>query len=131
MQAEALDAEWPVIEEVEAYEEGTMELWDEIKKLEGKVLKTLDRGKSFEVVVVLNSSVIVKPLSTKKERVIPREQIEGAFHQLISSDQITQREIEAQHSPRNPVYVAAILAELPDVTHTIRPIVLYHQSDKK
>jgi hypothetical protein len=107
-----------------------MDLWGEIKKLEGKVLKTLDREKSFEVVVVLDSSVIVKPLSTRKDGGIPREQIEGAFQQLISSDQITQREIETQHSPRNPVYVATILAELPQVTHTIRPIVLYYKSVK-
>jgi len=107
-----------------------MDLWSEIKKLEGKTLTTLDQGRSFEVLVVLNSGVVINPLRTKKERLVPWKQIEGAFRQLLALGQITRSEIETQHAPRNPVYVAAILAELPYVTHTIRPIVLYYKSAK-
>ncbi len=107
-----------------------MELWSEIEKLEGKVLKGLDQRKPFEVVKVLNSSVIVMPLSTKKERLVPRKEFEGAYRELIALGQISRNQIMALYSPWNPVYVAAMLAELPHVTHTIRPIVLYYKSEK-
>jgi len=96
--------------------------WDEVKNLEGKTLKTLDRGNKFEVHAVTNHSVIVKPLSTGKERLVPRSEIEGAYKELFSNKEITRTVIEAKHSPRNPVYVAAILAELPGVWYSIRPI---------
>jgi len=107
-----------------------VELWDEIKKLEGKTLTTLDQGRSFEVLAVFNSGVVINPLRTKKERMVPWKQIEGAFRQLLAFGQIARSEIEAQHSPRNPAYVAAMLANLPHVMHTKRPIVLYYKSEK-
>jgi hypothetical protein len=70
------------------------------------------------------------PLSTKKERMVPRKEFEGAFRELIAFGQISRNQIMALYSPWNPVYVAAMLAELPQVTHTIRPIVLYYKSEK-
>jgi len=99
-----------------------MEYWEEIKELEGSTLKTLDRGKRFDILVVTDHGVIVQPHSSRKERLVPRKEIEGAYHELLSNREITRTIIEAKYSPRNPVYVAAILAELLNIYYTIRPI---------
>lgn len=99
-----------------------MNYWGKVKELEGCTLKTLDRGKQFELLVVTNHGEIVKPLATGKERLVPRSEIDGAYRELFSNKEITRTIIEAKYSPRNPVYVAAILAELPGVWYSIRPI---------
>ena len=99
-----------------------MNCWDKVKELEGRTLKTLDRGNKFDVLVVTNHGVIVKPLATGKERLVSRSEIDGAYKELFANKEITRTIIEAKYSPRNPVYVAAILAEVPGVWYTIRPI---------
>lgn len=104
-------------------------LWDELKTLEGKTLRTLDRGAKFKILVVTNHGLIVKPLSTGKERLVPRTEIDGAYEELLANKEITRTIIESKYSPRNPVYVAAILSELPGVWHTIRPIHLMMKGD--
>ena len=103
--------------------------WNEVKKLEGKTLKTLDRGNTFIILVVSDYGVIVKPLATDKEWLVPRSEIEGAYRELFSNKEITRALIESKYSPRNPVYIAAILAELPGVWYTIRPIHLRLESE--
>ena len=103
-----------------------MTYWDKVKELEGRTLKTLDHEKKFDILAVSNKGVIVKPLSTGKERKVPRDEIDdGAYRELASNKEITRTTIEAKFSPRNPVYVAAILAELPGVRYKIRPIRLW------
>jgi hypothetical protein len=106
-----------------------VELWDEITNLSSRTLHTLDRNNRFDVVDVTVSGVIVKPHSTKKDRLVTKKEIEGAFRELAALGQITRAQIEANHSPRNPVYVAALLAELPGVHHTIKPIVLRYSKE--
>ena len=69
--------------------------WDEIKNIEGKTLKTLDRGNKFEILVVTNHGMIVKPLSTGKERLVPRSEIEGAYQELFTNKEITRTIIES------------------------------------
>ena len=53
---------------------------------------------------------------------MPQSEIDGAYRYLLSNKEITRTTIEAEYSPRNPVYVAAILAALPGVRYKIRPI---------
>ena len=103
-----------------------MNLWAEISDMEGRCLKTLDRGFKFDMVKVTPSSIIVRPHRTNKERLIPRVEIEGAWKELVAWGHISRTQIEARHAPRNPVYVAAILSELPGVRYTIKPIVVYY-----
>lgn len=98
--------------------------WDEIKKLSGRTLKTLDQRKPFEVVYVSENSAIVLPLSTKKERPIQRIGIENAYRRLVVTGRLASTEIEAEFAPRNPVYVSAMLAEIPGVDYKVKPIVL-------
>jgi len=80
-----------------------MNLWAEISNMEGWCLKTLDRGFKFDMVKVTPSSIIVRPHRTNKERLIPREEIEGAWKELVALGHISRTQIEARHSPRNPV----------------------------
>ena len=104
-----------------------MDILDELKYLKGETLRTLDRGNRFDVLDVNTMGVIIKPLSTRKERLIPKKGPDGAFRELVAIGQITRTQIEEKHSPRNPVYVTALLAELPGVRYSIRPIDLRYQ----
>ncbi len=99
-----------------------MDLWSEIAKLKGITLKTLDQNKPFDVVAVEEEAVVIKPHATGNTRVINGEEIEDAFNELMARGEITRTEIEDRFSPRNPAYVAAILAKLPGVQYDLRPI---------
>ena len=105
-----------------------MNLWLEIKKLEGQTLRTLDRRKPFDVLSVTERAVIVHPHATRKERPIQREGIENAYRRLTVTGKLTLNEIENEFAPYNPVYVAAILAELSGITYSVRPIQLRKSS---
>ena len=107
-----------------------MDLWNEIKNLEGKIIRTLLQQKPFEVVEVRDKAVIIKPFVRGIKRRVPRKEIEGAYRELISLGQISRSQFKALHSTWNLAFVAAMLAELPHVTHTIRPIILYYKSEK-
>jgi hypothetical protein len=104
-----------------------MDVWTEIEKLQGKTLKTLVQNKPFDVVLVGNRRVIVRPHVSGVERPIRREAIEGAFGELVLRGELTRSEIRERYSNFNPAYVAAILAALPGVTHILKPIRLYYQ----
>ena len=99
-----------------------MNIWDEIKRLQGQTLKTLDQKKPFDIVDVSGHAVIVCPQETHTERPITRNEIESSNRHLLPIGQITRTEIREKFSEYNPAYVAAILAELPNVSHAIRPI---------
>jgi hypothetical protein len=107
-----------------------MELWDEIKELEGKVLETLRDKKKFEVVEVRDAVVIIKILGRGHKKWIPWKYIEGAYCELAALGKISRNGIMARHAPWFPAHVAAILANLPDVTYTIRSIVLYYKKNE-
>jgi len=103
-----------------------MDFWSQVRALEGKSLRTLDRRRPFEVVVVAESQIVLK-VSTKKLRTVRRKEIESAFRKLTLTGEISRSEIEEQHSPRNIAYVAAILAELDGVTYQLGPIQLFYR----
>lgn len=105
-----------------------MECWSQVLALEGKPLRTLDRRKPFEVVAVAENQVALK-VSTGKIRPVRREEIEGAFHELMLKGEISRSEIRERHSQWNPAYVAAILAELDGVTYQLGPIRLFYRSE--
>jgi hypothetical protein len=99
-----------------------MECWEEIHKLKGRTLKTLDRGNPFDVVDVTERVVVVRPHENNKVRKIGRDRIEGAYKELIAKREITRSEIRSKYSEFNPAYIAAMLANLPGVTHITKPI---------
>ena len=100
----------------------TLNIWIEIKNLNGVVLHTLDQRKPFEIISVTDNTVIVLPKSTGKERPIHREGIENAYRHLTVTGRLTLDELEKEFTPRNPVYTAAILAKIPGVQYKVNPI---------
>jgi hypothetical protein len=102
-----------------------MNIWGEIEKLKGQTLQTLDQRKPFDIVEVTEYAVIIRPHKSNAERLISRDEIEDAAKRLIAVGQLTRTEIHAEFSEFNPAYVAAILVELPNVKHSIRPIKLW------
>jgi hypothetical protein len=101
--------------------------WSEIKKLEGRTLFVLAQRKLFDVVEVSDTFVVVRPHLHNKLRPIPRDQVEGACKELLSKGKITRIRIQQAHSEFHPAFVAALLANLPGMTYTIKPITIHHQ----
>lgn len=100
----------------------TLNLWNEIKKLNGNILRTLDRHNPFEIIAVTESTVIIRLKSTGNERPISRKGLEEAYRHLMVTGRLTCEEIDQKYTPRNPVYTAAILAEMPGVQYKLNPI---------
>lgn len=98
------------------------QFWPNINALDGLELKTLEKGRPFSVESVLQDRVVLSPLVSGKPRVIPRRTLEGAFEALLSRRELTSPEIAREFSPFNAVYVAALLAALPDVAVCLKPI---------
>ncbi|MDY6867030.1 MAG: hypothetical protein SVT56_03875 [Chloroflexota bacterium] len=106
------------------------QLWSNICTLDGRELKTLERGRPFDVVRVGEAGVVLSPAVSGKRRRIQRETLEGAFGALLARRELTGMEIADEFSAFNAVYVAALLAALPDVavcTHPIRLIFVGRQ----
>ena len=106
-----------------------MEMWKQVKSLEGHTLKTLARGNHFDVVSVDTQKVIVRPHVQGIKRHIKWQIIEDAFSELVQRGEVTRVDIRDHYTQFNPAYVAAILAALPDVTFTQPPIHLFYQSE--
>ena len=103
-------------------------LLQELKKLEGKTLYTLAQNKEFDVVKV--SSKVVLTVSTGKSRPIPFWKFQKARYHLEEHKKLTLVEIrELEISDFNPTYIAAVLAEIPGVSVTKKPISLYLKSE--
>ncbi len=98
------------------------QFWPSICTLDGRQLKTLERGCPFTVEAVDEGGVVLAPLVSGKPRIIQRETLEDVFDALLDRRELTGAAIAEEFSPFNAVYVAALLAALPDVAPCIRPI---------
>lgn len=96
-------------------------LWPSITALDGRELKTLERGRPFEVRDVRQDRVVVTPAVSGARRTIQRGVLEGAFNALLDRRELTGVEIAGEFSAFNAVYIAALLAALPDVAACTRP----------
>ena len=92
-----------------------MNIWNEINKLAGQTLKTLDQRKPFDVVEVNDYAVVVRPHISGIERKISRNTVENAYRKLATAGEISRTEIRENFNQFNPAYVVAILAALPNV----------------
>jgi hypothetical protein len=97
------------------------QFWPSICLLDGRELRTLERGRPFEVVSVDDVGVVLSPVVSGKLRTIQRETLEEVFCALVDRRELTGVAIAEEFSPFNAVYVAALLAALPDVAPCIRP----------
>lgn len=98
------------------------QFWPSICTLDGRELKTLERGCPFSVVDVRGEGVLLSPAISGKIRKIRRKTLESAFAALLDRRELTSLEIADEFSPFNAVYVAALLAALPDVAVCKKPI---------
>ena len=98
------------------------QFWPSLRSLDGCELKTLERGRPFEVVGVWPDRVELAPVVSGKPRRIRRGTLEGAFNALLDRRELTSLEIANEFSSFNAVYVAALLAALPDVAVCKKPI---------
>lgn len=103
-------------------------MWSQFKRFEGETLYTLDRRNPFDVVRVTRSQLIVSPHKSGDERILTRQVLEGAYQTLQQKTELTRGDIQANYSGWSSAYVAALLAQLPDVSYRIRPIRLYYRS---
>lgn len=99
-----------------------MRVWEHIQDLEGQQLTTLDREKPFVVRAVDDEELTIYLLSSKKERQIGRSEIEGPFNDLWLSKKLTLGGIRDMHSRSNSAYIAALLARVPGIAHSLGPI---------
>jgi len=100
-------------------------IWNRMKGLLARRLRTLDRKRPFVVKAVDERGLTLLLESTGKERVVPRSEIESTFKDLWVRSEISRAEIRERHSKAHPAYVAALLAELPEVGVKLKPIRLY------
>ena len=94
-----------------------MNLKQEVEKLIGETLTTLYKDKRFDVLAVSPNQILLSIHATEKERKVRWQEIEPAWELLQRQKQLTRIEIRDNFTVANPAYVAALLAELPGVTH--------------
>ena len=103
------------------------QVWGRLLGLAGQQLRTLDRGRPFQVLGADGNSLVIRVLSTGHERRIHRDEVEGAWRHLEDAGNLSRTDINVAYSPWNPAYVAALLAAVPGVEHTARPITLWYR----
>jgi hypothetical protein len=117
----------PVSEKVnlrpEASKEAQIDLLAELSSRVGKTFVTLGQRKPFDLTAVDRSTVQVRPASTNTERSFPIKHVQATLDHLIAHGSIDLEGIRS-YSEMNPVYVAALVGDLPGVTISTRPICL-------
>jgi hypothetical protein len=108
-----------------------MDLAVELRKLQGKRLLTLDQKKPFQITEVFDDMIVLNT-STDSQRTLPMKEMELAWNHLERHKELTRVEVrDLGYSNFNPAYVVAILANLPGVMHSSRPIILRLKIDEQ
>lgn len=89
-------------------------LWGQARRLDGTKLKTLVRGREFEVSNVTTNHLLVRPLGSKggKRLVVYREDIEHIAEKGWQRDELRSRTAAELPACGVTSYVAAIVHEL-------------------
>jgi hypothetical protein len=98
-------------------------MWQELSKLSGKTLLTLGRGQPFDIVEITASRVVIRPSKSGVERAIGMRCFETAYDELLASDGV-DLVMFRRHNEMNPVYIAAMLAQLPGIQTIRKPNIL-------
>jgi hypothetical protein len=99
------------------------DLWRDLAGLSGTSLKTLGRGNGFDIVSVDGKGVVIRPHGSGTERMIARGAFEGAFDAICSRGSLDLKGIRT-FNEMNPVYIAAMLAQLPCISWDSKPKIL-------
>ncbi len=100
------------------------DVWALFGTLRGRRLHTLDQQQPFTVEQVAPTSLVVRVERTGNLRPIQRADFEDAWQRLTQMGRLSRTEIHREISRFNPAYVATLLAQIPGVRYTLRPIVL-------
>ena len=101
-----------------------MHALNEIIKIKGKTITTLLQNKKFTILSVSEKNIKIRVESTGKERIINYErEIYAAYMELKRKRQLTRIEIQKLFALYNPAFVAAILAQLPRVRYSVKPVI--------
>jgi hypothetical protein len=99
---------------------------DKLILLKGQTLSTLAKNKKFTVEVVDEAGIIIRVLSTEKNRTISWDEIEKAWEYLQLHGTITQTQI-LDMGTRSSAYIVVFLSTLPGVSYQLNPIRLIFQ----
>lgn len=114
--------------EAESAEESP-ELWPAIEKLAGQELHTLAERQPFTIERVTDQAVHFRVASSGRRYQVRRSEVETAWQTLRERGQLAQAALRAELNLAMPVYIAALLAALPGITHTTGPVVLHYQAE--
>lgn len=92
--------------------------------LKGETLQTLAQGKKFDILNVDYKGIDILVHSTNRERYITKIEIEKSWEILISNESLLGTYILNEVPSRSSAYIAAMLAQLPEVSYSLRPIEL-------
>jgi len=98
-------------------------LWVNLAGLSGTSLKTLGRGNGFDIVSVDERGVVIRPHKSGTERMIARGAFERAFDAIRSRGSLDLKAVRT-FNEMNPVYIAAMLAQLPCISWGSQPKIL-------
>lgn len=103
--------------------------WPQIEALKGKTIHSVDQKKAYTVADVTQDLAILHVHDGGKDRKIERVQLEPFWRKLTATGELSISDLKQvytfNHSP-----AAALLAALPGVTTTTRPIHLYFRERK-
>lgn len=105
------------------------EFWADLARLEGTTLRTLGRGNVFDVVSIDDKVAVVRPHESMTGRAIPRKSFEGALGAIRSRGSLDLKGVRA-FNEMNPVYVAAMIAQLPCISFSSKPKIVLRYSGR-
>lgn len=97
---------------------------DRLEFLRGRTLTTLARKVKFDILDVDKTGIDIFVYSTKRERHISKREIEKSWEHLAATGSVSATYILNIVPSRSSAYIAALMAQLPEVSFSVSPIVL-------
>lgn len=101
-------------------------LWAEVTCLKGIVLKTLELRNPFTITQVEEDRLAIQQLSSGRERFLGRDVVFQSFFLLKERGEISCRDVAQIAGDKNAAYLATLLAAMPDVAVSHKPIRLIY-----
>jgi len=94
--------------------------WTDLSKLSGTTLHTLGRRRAFDIVSFDEKGAVIRPHESMIDRSIAKKSFDGPFAAICTQGSLDLKGIRT-FCEMNPVYVAAMIAQLPYVDFSSRP----------
>lgn len=92
-------------------------------------MQTIAQRRPFDITQIDEDEIAIKILSTGKPRHIPRADIEGAWQELVRVKHIDRKRIRPAYNEVSPVYILAMLAQLPGVHVSVDRTLVYDKTE--